>query len=258
MTYSRTVRRRWPASHQADAATSSLGQRHIAPKMACDVSWLNPDGTMGSSNIMAPALPMIEAACGNVARGTLISTSKGPIAVEDLTPGTRILTSEYGPLPLKWVGSTMHAGSDAPGQDSAKLYRVTADAFGLAKPAADLMLAPRSHILMRHAACRELFGVDLAFAPIRAFEDGLQVVAITPISGIQLYNLAFDRQATIIANGVEVESFHPGPFAETLLDHDLMGSLLRLFPQARELADFGPQLTQRLTSFEVRTLRNGA
>jgi hypothetical protein len=24
------------------------------------------------------------------------------------------------------------------------------------------------------------------------------------------------------------------------------------------LADFGPQLTQRLTSFEVRTLRNGS
>jgi len=182
----------------------------------------------------------------------------GPIAVEDLTPGTPILTSEYGPLPLQWVGSSVHPGSDAPGQDSAKLYRVTADAFGLAKPSADLMLAPRSHILMRHAACRELFGVDLAFAPIRAFEDGLQVVAITPISGIQLYNLAFDRQATIIANGVEVESFHPGPFAETLLDRDLMDSLLRLFPQARELADFGPQLTQRLTSFEVRTLRNGA
>ncbi len=258
MTYSRTVRRRWPVGHRADAATSSPPLRHSTPTIACDVSWLNADGTVGTSNIMAPALPMIEAACGNVARGTLISTSDGPIAVEDLTPGTRILTSEYGPLPLQWVGSTLHLPNDAPGQEGNKLFRVTADAFGLAKPSADLMLAPRSHILMRHAACRELFGVDLAFAPIRAFEDGLQVVAITPISGIQLYNLAFDRQATIIANGVELESFHPGPFAETLLDKDLLGSLLRLFPQAREMADFGPQLTQRLTSFEVRTLRNGA
>lgn len=258
MTYSRTVRRRWPVGHRADAATSSPQPRHIAPRLACDVSWLNADGSVGTSNIMAPALPIIEAACSNVARGTLISTLTGPVAVEDLTPGTQILTSEYGPLPLQWVGSTMHPPSDASSQDNAKLFRVTADAFGLAKPSADLMLAPRSHILMRHAACRELFGVDLAFAPIRAFEDGLQVVAITPISGMQLYNLAFDRQATIIANGVELESFHPGPFAETLLDRELLGSLLRLFPQAHNLSSFGPQLTQRLTSFEVRTLRDGA
>lgn len=254
MTYSRPMDYRHPVGQRAGG---SAAPRRSAPTLCCDVSWLNTDGSVGVSNVMAPALPIIEAACGNVARGTLISTTKGPISVEDLTPGTEVLTSEYGPLPLQWTGSTFHSPPVVPGQESAKLYRVMAESFGMAKPSADLMLAPRAHIMMRHAACQELFGVDLAFAPIRAFEDGLQVVAITPFAGVQLYNLAFDRQATIIANGLEVESFHPGPFAETLLDSEMLGSLLRLFPQARDLHAFGPQLTQRLTSFEVRRLRNG-
>ncbi|WP_298296431.1 Hint domain-containing protein [uncultured Litoreibacter sp.] len=223
-----------------------------------NIAWLSHAGEVSYDTIVAPSVPVIESACANVARGTLISTTQGPVAVEDLAPGMGVLTSEYGPLPLQWVGSYDMTPRDAQTNERGKLFRVTSDAFGLAKPASDLMLAPRSHILMRHAACKALFGVDLAFAPVRAFEDGVQVVSITPISSISLFNLAFDRQATILANGVEVESFHPGPFTETLLDDELLYSLLRLFPQARSLESFGPQLTQRLTSFEVRALREGA
>ena len=222
-----------------------------------NLAWLSASARVAYDTIAAPAVPVIEAACANVARGSLISTAQGPVAVEDLVPGMSILTSEYGPLPLQWVGSYDVTPHEAAPTDRAKLFRVTSDAFGLSKPASDLMLAPRAHILMRHPACKALFGMDLAFAPIRAFEDGEQVISITPMSSVSLYNLAFDRQATVMANGVELESFHPGTFSETLLDDEMLYSLLRLFPQARSLDSFGPQLTQRLTSFEVRSLREG-
>lgn len=221
------------------------------------IAWLPSAGDVSYDTIVAPCVPVIESACANVARGTLISTTQGPVAVEDLVPGMGILTSEYGPLPLQWVGSYELTPREAQASERGKLFRVTSDAFGLAKPASDLMLAPRSHILMRNAACKALFGMELAFAPIRAFEDGEQVISIAPMSAVSLYNLAFDRQATIMANGVEVESFHPGPFSETLMDDEMLYALLRLFPQARSLDSFGPQLTQRLTSFEVRSLREG-
>lgn len=222
-----------------------------------DIAWLTSSGDVSYDTIVAPSVPVIEAACANFARGTLISTTQGPVAVEDLVPGMGIITSEYGPRPLQWVGSYDMTPRDAQTSDRGKLFRVTSDAFGLAKPASDLLLAPRSHLLMRHAACKALFGVDLAFAPVRAFEDGMQVIEIAPISSVSLFNLAFDRQATVIANGIEMESFHPGPYTETLLDDEMLYSLLRLFPQARSLDSFGPQLIQRLTSFEVRAIREG-
>ncbi|MEM9582788.1 MAG: Hint domain-containing protein [Pseudomonadota bacterium] len=222
------------------------------------ISWLSSAGHAQYDTINAPCIPVIEAACANMARGTLVATTQGAVAVEDLVPGMDVLTSEYGPLPLQWVGSYDMTPRDAQTSDRGKLFRVTSDTFGLSKPASDLLLAPRSHLLTRHAACQALFGVDLAFAPVRAFEDGVQVFEITPISSVSLFNLAFDRQVTITANGVELECFHPGPHAETLLDDELHYALLRLFPQVRSLEDFGPQLTQRLTSFEVRAMRNGA
>lgn len=223
-----------------------------------NIAWLANGGGVSYDTIVAPSVPVVEAACANVARGSLISTTQGPVAVEDLVPGMGILTSEYGPLPLQWIGSYDMTSREAQSSDRSRLFRVTSDAFGLAKPASDLMLAPRAHILMRHAACESLFGMELAFAPIRAFEDGEQVISITPMSTVSLYNLAFDRQATIMANGVELESFHPGTFSETLLDDEMLYALLRLFPHVRSLDGFGPQLTQRLTSFEVRSLREGA
>ncbi len=222
-----------------------------------NVAWLTSSGHADFDTIIAPSIPVIEAACAHMARGTLVTTTQGAVAVEDLVPGMDILTSEYGPLPLQWVGSYDMTPQEVHASDRSKLFRVTSDTFGLSKPASDLLLGPRSHLLTRHAACKKLFGVDLAFAPVRAFVDGVQVVEITPISTVSLFNIAFDRQATITANGVELECFHPGPFAETLLDDELLYSLLRLFPHVRSLDGFGPQLIQRLTAFEVTALRAG-
>ena len=75
---------------------------------------------------------------------------------------------------------------------------------------------------------------------------------------MHVYQLGFDAHELVKVNGIEIESFHPGPHTETLLDDEMLYSLLRLFPQARNLGYFGPQLIQRLTTFEVRALREGA
>ncbi|SFR41402.1 Hint domain-containing protein [Litoreibacter janthinus] len=223
-----------------------------------NIAWLTPDGNARYDTVVAPALPAIESACANMARGAIVSTDNGPVAVEDLTPGMRILSSEYGAIPLQWIGSYEMSLREAQTADRGALLRVTAEAFGLAKPSQDLLLAPRAHILLRHAKCRSLFGVDIAFAPVRAFEDGISVFSVQPASPVTVYNLGFDRQATIKVNGIEMESFHPGPHSEALLDDEMLYSLLRLFPQARNLDFFGTQLINRLTTFEVKALRGGS
>ncbi len=224
---------------------------------AYDVAWLDQKNRACFDSIVAPATPVVESACSALSRGALVATARGPIAVEDLTPGIEVITREGEALPLKWIGSYEMAGAEAPGKSNEQLFRVTTDTFGQGKPSQDLMLAPRAHILLKHAACRSLFGMDMAFGPIRAFEDGVSVIAVSPVSPVCVYNLAFDRQATIFANGVEVESFHPGPHASTLLDDEMLYSLLRLFPHVASLDDFGPQQIDRLTRFEVGALRDG-
>ena len=222
-----------------------------------EVAWLDTNGRAQFDTVRGPASPAIEATCANLARGAEIATADGPIPVEDLEPGMMVLTSEYGPVRLQWIGSYTLQPGQIQGADGGKLIRVTSDTFGLAKPGADLMLSPRAHVLVRKTACQELFGVEQAYAPIRAFEDGVQVIGLTPRSSVSLYNLAFDRQATVTANGVEIETFHPGPLKDALFDEEMKHAMLRLFPQVGSFAEFGLPLTQRLTTFELRRIQNG-
>ena len=243
---------------QSLAYRAAASPRTRAMARPYNIAWLTPAGEERYDTVVAPALPVIESACASMARGAIVATANGPVAVEDLVPGMLILTSEYGPIPLQWIGSYELSLREAQTADRGALFRVTADAFGLAKPSQDLLLAPRAHILFRHAKCRSLFGVDLAFAPVRAFEDGMSVFSVQPASPIAVFNLGFDRQATIKVNDIEMESFHPGPHTEALVDDEMKYSLLRLFPQARGLDFFGPQLINRLTTFEVRALREGS
>lgn len=223
-----------------------------------DIAWLSPKGEARYDTVIAPSLPVVECACANMARGALIATSNGPVAVEDLTPGTMITTSEHGAIPLQWVGSYEMSLREAQTADRGALYRVTSEAFGLAKPSQDLLLAQRAHLLFTHSKCRTLFGTEKAFAPIRAFDDGTSIFSVQPASPISMFNLGFDRQATIKVNGLEVESFHPGPHTAALIDDEIRAALLRLFPQARGLEFFGPQTTNRMTAFEMHAIRDGS
>ena len=249
-------------SYVSNPASERTSDRSPAPRARVlnrpfSIAWRTQSGVTAYDTIFAPAIPVVEAACSSLARGVLVSTTQGQIAVEDLEPGMMVNTVDQGPQMLKWVGSYDMSAREVQANDRARLYRVTADAFGLNKPGQDIMLAPRAHILLRDAACKPMFGLDKAFAPIRAFEDGMNVVAVAPMSPVSLFNIAFDRQATINVNGMEVESYHPGPYGETLMDDEMMYALLRLFPHVRNLGAFGPQDIDRLTSFEVKALREG-
>lgn len=220
-----------------------------------EVAGLSPSGQAVNFTRCAPATPPFEDAFAGFARGTLIQTTRGPVAVEDLVPGMPIEVDGED-LPLLWVGSmTLHP--ELPGQleESARLTRITADAFGLGRPMPDLLLGARARLLFRHAKCEALLGRRSAFAPARAFIDGMNAFQIAPAAPVRIYHLALERQAVLRANGVEVESFHPGLAADKILERDTLDLLLSLFPHARSLSDFGPMPYPRLTAFELEGMR---
>ncbi|MCY4333934.1 MAG: Hint domain-containing protein [Litoreibacter sp.] len=226
------------------------------PKRSYEIAWQDEHGHSRFDTVLAPTDPILESTIANVARGAVILTDTGNVPVEDLNPGDMIQTVEFGPLPVRWIGSyVVLPGSSDPQRAVTRLVRFSSDAFGLAKPSADLLLSESAHLLLKDAKCQPLYGLDQAYAPARAFEDGAYVFSITPAAPVTVFNLAFDRHATIVANGIEIESFHPGPLVEFMGDNQMRVASMRLFPHIASLQQFGERSTQRLTVYETSQLR---
>lgn len=223
-----------------------------------DVTALDVNGTLAERNVVAPASAVFEEAFAGFARGTLISTTEGPVAVEDLFPGMQIITSDNGPMPLLWVGSiTVFPNLPELTEESVRLVRVNSESFGIGRPMPDLMLGPRARVLYRHERCREDFGVPAAFAPAHAFVDGEAMIEVHPVSPVRAYHIALDGQQVVQANGLEVESYHPGPNVDDMLDAQMLDLFLNLFPHVRSVHEFGPMTYPRLSAAETERMRNG-
>ena len=254
-----------PTGSSTVARPGGASRREMPLTRRYEMRCLLPDGRLEEFARTGPATPVFEDAFAAFARGALISTAHGPVAVEDLTPGSLVETAAHGPQPLLWVGAiTLFPDpGPTPGGEGARLTRLATDAFGLGRPMPDLVLGPRARVLYRHARCREILGpgegtgegTGAAFAPAHAFADGVSVTELRPASPVRVYHLAFRGQQIVLANGVEVESYHPGPGIDALLTPAMRTAFLDLFPCFDDFHGFGPMDTPRLTAFEVDTLR---
>ena len=223
-----------------------------------EVAYLSAAGSVAQTTRLAPALPQFEDAFSAIARGTLITTDRGTVAIEDLLPGDRVLTMENGPEPILWIGSMMlYPAGATPGFDSGGLVRITSDRFGYSRPHSDLLLGPSARLLHRHSRVAEIIGVPSALAPVRGFVDGMGVIRIDPMSPVPVFHLCLAHHRTIRASGIEIETFHPGPASDAMLDPELMSLFLAFFPHIRKIEDFGPLAHPRLTRFETEAMLAG-
>jgi hypothetical protein len=212
-----------------------------------EVACLTPSGDEQSFSRIVPAIAAFDESTSAFTRSTLMSTERGLVAVEDLWPGDRVRTVEHGFQTLMWKGSTMLV-PQAAGQDEGmgRLTRITADGLGIARPMPDLILGPRARVVHRAPGIATLTGAEAALIPARDFIDGSAIIELTPMSSVPLFHLGFATHERLIANGVEVESFHPGPAHRLGLRGDLLDVYLACFPHMPDLAAFGSPCLPRL------------
>ncbi|ARE40268.1 iron-regulated protein frpC [Rhodovulum sp. P5] len=254
-----------PAGFAAAMAkgASALGQAHDGTHHSLsqplmrryEISALTPDGQEVSATRGLIAEPLIDEAFTAFARGTLFTTTEGPVAVEDLYPGMMLDTADAGPQRLLWVGSTLLApprGPEPP--ETPLLTRISADSLGIGRPMPDLVLGPRARMLVRYPGCATVLNSDAAFAPASSFIDGVAFVGLNVVQPTRVYHLALASQHILLANGVEVESYHPGENVLPLMNRDSLGRFLSLFPHLQSHTGFGTMVLPRLTTFEAERL----
>lgn len=209
-------------------------------------------GDIAETSRTVPALPIFEEAVAAFAHGAQVPTERGLVAVEDLLPGDRVRTVDRGFRTLLWRGATSLVAEVA-GQtpEMGRLTRISADALGIARPMHDLVLGPMANLVRHGAAVERITGHRAAAVPARDLIDGLGVVELTPPSAVRVFHLGFERHERLVANGVEIESYHPGPARLARLAPEHRSLFLSCFPHLDRIEDFGPPALPRLRLSEI-------
>lgn len=153
------------------------------------------------------------------ARGTWIETVDGPVAVEDLRVGDRVVTHGGAVEPIIWIGKRHVACARHPRPADVWPVRITAGAFGPNEPRRDLLLSPGHAIYLE--------GVLI---PARYLINGTTIRSV-PVAAVSYYHVELPRHDVLLAEGLAVESYLD---CNDRANFERDGGVMRLFP------DFSP------------------
>ena len=179
--------------------------------------------------------------------GTMILTPKGEVPVETLKPGDLVMTRDEGAQPLRWIGGrTVEAEGDfAP-------ICIRAGTFGDHR---DLHISPLHRVLVRDYASELLFGDSEVLVAAKDLLNSHSVIS-QPGGMVTYVHLMFDRHQVIYSQGLETESFLPGPQTTNLFEEPVIEEICRIFPKLdpRTGQGYGPAARRTLKHYEARLL----
>lgn len=214
-----------------------------------EIDWMTPDGELRSRIDIAPALPVFEEAFSAFAHGVPILTTEGEVAVEDLLPGMTLVCGNGAEAPLLWKGAiTLVPGAPSATGEPPRLTRVTADTFGPGRPSRDLLFGPAARRLVRGPEVRARAGTEAALQLLDTDVDGDAVIAVHPVQPLRVYHLLAAGHTTVLAGGVEVETYHPAPDHALSLSAEMRTVFLSLFPHLDGDGGFGRTLWPRVST----------
>ena len=180
--------------------------------------------------------------------GTLIATPDGERPAEHLQPGDMVLTQDDGPQPLRWSGTrTVPAtGEFAP-------IHIRANTFGKHR---DLLVSPLHRVLIRDNLAELLFGEAEVLIAARDLVNDRSVTRRTG-GDVTYVHLLFDRHQVVFSEGLETESFLPGPQTKQSFEQEIVNEICALFPEIdpETGAGYSPAARRTLKRFEAGLLR---
>lgn len=177
------------------------------------------------------------------AKGTLIQTERGYIAVEKLKVGDGVLTVAGSYEPIVWLGHRTVDCKRHPNQAEAHPVRICKDAFGPNQPSRDLYLSPLHSVY-----------VDGILIPAIDLVNGVTVLQEVR-SKITYYHVELPTHNAIYAEGLTAESYLDDSNRNFFID-DSTGQLVDMTAQFAEKQTTA-QDTKESSQWFATVLRNG-
>lgn len=154
--------------------------------------------------------------------GTLIETDKGEVPVDQLSPGDMVMTKDDGFQPLRWIGSRQVEAKD----DFAPI-EIKAGTFGDHRT---LLLSPLHRVLIQDALAELLFGEPEVLVAAR---DLVNDNSVRRIEGgmVEYVHIMFDQHQVVYSEGLETESFLPGPQIVHSFEQEMVAEIQAIFPE---------------------------
>jgi len=182
----------------------------------------------------APAVNRLsDLLCISFARGTMITLGDGSQrAIETLDPGTRILTRDHGPQPLRWLGrATMRAvGSVAP----------VVIPGGVMGNASDLIVSQHHRMFLYQRRRDAAPGTSELLVQAKHLVDG-ETIFIREGGVVDYFSLVFDRHEIIYAEGIPAESLMVTEATLSRLPPELAQEVKSRFPGLNQNQHFGTE-----------------
>ncbi|MCX7565815.1 choice-of-anchor L domain-containing protein [Sulfitobacter sp. F26169L] len=180
--------------------------------------------------------------------GTLIATPHGDRRAETLLPGELVMTKDEGAQPLRWVGTR-----NVPAIGDFAPIHIRANTIGQHR---DLLVSPLHRVLIKDNLAELLFGEAEVLVAAR---DLVNDHSITRREGgeVTYVHLLFDRHQVVFSEGLETESFLPGPQTACSFEADAVKEIYSIFPELDPDTGTGYPTAARLTlkRYEAELLR---
>ena len=179
--------------------------------------------------------------------GTRIATRNGPMPIEDIRQGDRVINADGEYVPVLWVGRR-----EGDGNDPAGAVRVRQDAFAPGLPARDLVLGPD------HGLPRETF-----LMPARALVNGANCLFEAPGPG-GFWHIELSGHDALLAEGLPAESCADGRKATGFStegaprpEYPHFGRHFLAMMTFRAYVEEGPHVTRARAGLISRALKHG-
>ena len=188
--------------------------------------------------------------------GTMITTDRGEVAVENLVEGDRVFTRDSGYQALRWVGAKALSVANLVVNPGFRPVRIAKGALGDGRPERDMRVSPRHRMLFVRPLSEMPFvegEVLVAATHLRHLPGVDQVMA----RGITYLHLLFDGHEIIRADGAWTESFQQAQRALNALDAAARDEIKSLFPGISGKAQGFASARPTLKAHEAKVLLRG-
>ena len=165
--------------------------------------------------------------------GTIITTAQGPVPVQDLRQGDKIITRDNGIQKISWIGAKQLNGRDLLAKPNFRPILIPQGALGNELPERDMLLSPNHRVLIANERTSLYLGETEVFVSAKHLINKHGIQQIDTV-GVNYIHFMFEQHEVVLSDGYWTESFQPGDCSLNGIDTAQRNEIFSLFPELEE------------------------